>query len=365
MKGKTIKILILDAALLLLSGICLFVCKSLSAPLLSQRAAERWQGGSEMGFAQISCFMNESGKKSVEEIYEFRQTLDSKLTEASIDADNAAQLYRDAWSGFGKITVFGEHGKGDASVTAIGGDYFFFHPMTLVSGGYLSESDLMEDRVVLDRELAWLLYGGYDLAGLTVTINEKPYVIAGVVEREDDFASRDTYTGGAGVFMSYRAYSELADCGIGCYEIVLPQPVEGFAENLMSESFRIGGGEIVNNSGRYSLSSLYKVLKSFGTRSMHTNSVIYPYWENAARCIEDWGSLCLAFAIAFAVFPAVSVFVLAMIWLIRGKNFLSARIPAIVSGKIDKGRSRHYYRGTHEKRSAGAPEQKKEEAFPE
>ena len=75
-------------------------------------------------------------------------------------------VYTDAYCAFGKTSVTGDHGSSDASVIAVGGNYFLFHPLELVSGTYFSESDVMHDRVVLDETLAWKLFGGSNLAGM-------------------------------------------------------------------------------------------------------------------------------------------------------------------------------------------------------
>ena len=36
-----------------------------------------------------------------------------------------------------------------------------------MSGSYFQEGDLMQDLVLLDEELAWILFGSSDLQGLT------------------------------------------------------------------------------------------------------------------------------------------------------------------------------------------------------
>jgi hypothetical protein len=57
------------------------------------------------------------------------------------------------------------------------------------------------------RTLAWKLFGGSNLAGMTVTIGDKPFVVAGVVKRESDKADKAAYDGGAGLYMLYDAYN--------------------------------------------------------------------------------------------------------------------------------------------------------------
>ena len=361
-KKRRLKLLITDAALLLAAVAMLIVCRSLAGTLQSQRAAERWTGESEQRFEQMSCFMSSDDDLTLNDIYTFRQALDKKLVEASLEAADGGALYHDAWSSTGTVKVYGDNGNGDAGVIAVGGDYFFFHPLKLLSGSYISENDLMKDRVVLDKELAWRLFGGTQLEGLTVTINGTQYVVAGVIDREADRASKKAYNGGAGLYMSFEAFSSLSDSengtAIDCYEIVMPQPVDGFAEDVLKTTFKIGGGEIVNNSSRFENGKLWGIVRSFGTRSMHLNSVIYPYWENAARYLEDWCALLFFAAVLLIILPAASALVTLMILLIRGKDYLEDNVPEWTANAIDRGREKRYVRRYGGAHSAPKPEKK-------
>lgn len=76
----------------------------------------------------------------------------------------------------------------------MGGEWFSFHPLTLRSGSYINEDSLMHDQVLLDEKLAWQIFGSYELAGMTVTIGDKPFVVAGVVAIESDKASQKSMT---------------------------------------------------------------------------------------------------------------------------------------------------------------------------
>ena len=113
-----------------------------------------------------------------------------------------------------------------------------------------------------------------------------------------------------------------AATGIQCYEFVMPDPVKNFALSFAKEKFPIGRGEIVNNTERFRLSSLWEKVKSFDERSMQTRGVLYPYWENAARCVEDRAALLLVAAIAALILPVVTVLVLAVHYAVRGKRRL-------------------------------------------
>ena len=84
----------------------------------------------------------------------------------------------------------------------VGGDFFSFHRMFLRSGNYIAESDLMHDRVVLDKELAWKLFGAIEVDGMELEINGKRFIVAGVVERDGDFASSISYPENSGLYMA-------------------------------------------------------------------------------------------------------------------------------------------------------------------
>lgn len=338
---KNLIILALLLALTLGALGCFAGIHALSRMLPSQLAAERWQGESEIDYAQLSCFIPVDETVTLNEIAAFREAAMTRLHEAALDIDTGDEvLMADAWSCTEKVSVSSALGKGEVYATAVGGEYFSFHPIRLISGSYISASDLMQDRALLDEDTAWLLFGSTNIQGMSFKINGVPFLVAGVIEREDDFASKKAYTAGMGIFISYDAYSTLltaasaavpasadtanasAAPGIQCYELVLPNPVKNFALNLVKEKFPIGRGEIVNNTERFTLSNLRSLLKSFDTRSMQTSGVIYPYWENASRGAEDRAVLLLLLGCVLLVPPVITVLILAVRYAVRGKRAL-------------------------------------------
>lgn len=367
-KLKRLALPIAAAILALLCLICLLAYSHLANMLDSQHQAERWQGESEQKFSQLSCYMSVDQKLTLEQVYTFRNAMMTKFHEAALDIDTDAQLFCDAWSTTGKAYVASGQGKGDVSVIAVGGNFFDFHPIRLLSGNYISPDDLMKDRVLLDEDTAWLLFGGTQLEGMSFKVDGVPFVVAGVIEREQDFASLKAYTSGMGIYMCYDAYLSLksggssvqtasstgstgssagstgagtgsdssgstggssggtgsssGSVGIECYEVVMAEPVKGFALGVAKEKFPIGGGVIVDNSSRYSFESILKLVKEFGSRSMQTHGVILPYWENAARCIEDWCLALLIGAMVTGVLPLVLVVIFLVRLFLRGKGKL-------------------------------------------
>lgn len=101
------------------------------------------------------------------------------MIDASLEAPEGGSLYQDAWSGTAtSVAVSGPAGKSNVKTYGVGGDFFLFHPYTLLSGSYIAESDFAQDRVVLDENLAWQLFGSSDVAGMEVTIGERNYPVA-------------------------------------------------------------------------------------------------------------------------------------------------------------------------------------------
>ena len=356
-KRKRLRLLLwADLVLVLVCAACIIAATALADSQTSQKAYERWAGDGDTDFAQVSCYLPENKKLTLNDIYQFKQATRDKLHEAALDIDTELELTNDCWSTVGTTKVTSDRGTADVSVIAVGGDFFSFHPLRLVSGNYLRQSDIMKDRIVIDRELAWRLFGGCELQGMTVYIEGQPFVIAGVIEREDDYASKKAYTAGMGLFMSYEAYNALYDEGIGCYEVVMPEPIDGFAYGVAEEKFPVNGGEIIENSGRFAYGRLMKLAVSFSSRSMQTLGVIYPYWENAARCIEDWCARLVMLATLAALIPCITVAAAVIKLIDRGREVLSDKyIPKIrdsAEEKIRVSQRRRWEKkhGKHEKR---------------
>ena len=272
--------------------------------LESQEAATRWAGTSGVRFAQLSCFRPVGKELTLNDVAQFRSAVETKLTDASIDLETDVKMWVDAFSAKSSLTVQGNKGSIEATAYGIGGQYFTFHPLKLVSGNYISEDDLARDCVVLTRGLAWALFGAVDVAGMTVSVGGKPYLVSGVVDMEDDAASLAAGAGGQCLYVHYDALYQTTDTKIDCYEIVLADPISSFAKNIVTESFPTGG-EIVENSARYGLGRILDIILDFGRRSMNTSGILYPYWENAARYTEDMMALMLVFAAVSVLTPLV------------------------------------------------------------
>ena len=315
---------LLAAALTLGCLVCVWRVQVLKDLLPDQHAAERWQGESGMDFDQLSFFMTRDQKLSLDQLYSFRTAMYNKLEEASLKPKENSGLLLDAWSALDTVRVANGGRGGEVQVIPVGGDFFEIHPLRLLNGNYLEPNDVMDDRVLLDRETAWLLFGGTELSGMSLTVEGAPFIVAGVYEHAADRFSRRADGDGMRIYMSYAAFERLLPekAGITCYELVMADPVRGFARTAAAEKFPLKSAESVENTGRFSAERLYALLKNRGTRSMRTDSAVYPAWENAARGAEDQAARLFAAAIVLGVLPVVLLTVYAVRLLRHGRRRL-------------------------------------------
>lgn len=279
--------------------------------LSDQRAAQRWDDTGRS--AQVSCYFAEDIAVDEMQIMsfekQFEKLLMENLSQEETQKNNGSRLYVDAYSSLGTITLTSEKGKlENVTAVGIGGDFFLFHPLQLLSGQYFSGNDLMKDALIVDEDAAWQLFGSSDIAGKSVTIDGVPHYIAGVVRRQEGRFAESAGIQKTVVYVSYETLSTYGDViGIGNYEITAPNPVKHFVYTAVKEKLGVSENDmvVVENTSRYSIEALLSVILDFGTRSMQYSAVKLPFWENIARGYEDVMALVLIFQFLLLLIPAV------------------------------------------------------------
>ena len=149
-----------------------------------QYPEKRWSADNKP-FSYVAAYFPATSCITDNEIKGFESEHITALKEASLEAEGDARQFIDAYS-FDSTTEItrdkNSRSPVNVNVTVIGGDFFFFHPMQLLSGSYISENDTMDDLIVLDDYTAWLLYGGSDIAGKSVLIEGNRFFVSGVVK---------------------------------------------------------------------------------------------------------------------------------------------------------------------------------------
>ena len=281
--------------------------------LPDQHAAERWD--KEGNAAQVSCYFAENAVVDEFQIMSFRKQFENRLMEIlpqeqTIKTDER-RLFADAYSSMGTITVTSDKGQlSEVTAVGIGGDFFLFHPLQLVSGQYFSGNDLMKDSIIIDEEAAWQLFGSGNIAGKSVMIGEVPHYIAGVIKRPEGRFEESAGLDKTVVYVSLETLSAYGNGGrISSYEIVAPNPVKHFVYTAIKENLGVAESDmiVVENSSRYSVEALIPVVLDFGTRSMQHAAVQLPYWENIARGWEDVMAMVTLWQGILLVIPAIII----------------------------------------------------------
>lgn len=300
------------------SLILFFVLSMISSAIIAkqdtQQAALRW---SETGdVSQISCFFSVNAYVTEDFLEEFSHKVDMALQEAAVESvseNPGARLWTDAYSASGTISITGSIGSITTDVIGIGGDFFLFHPIQLLSGSYFSGNDLMQDYCILDELAAWKLFGSNDIAGQVVEIGGVSHIVTGVVKHKTGNLQEAAGLDDMLVYVSYDSLQKYGtNNGINHYEIVMPNPVKDFAYNYVNENIGISEKEveIVENSNRYSAWNRVKQIGKLPTRAMNGKAIIYPYWENVARANEDILAFIMLGELIFLGFPSIVVLII-------------------------------------------------------
>lgn len=294
----------------------------------TQNMAKRWS--KDGGVSQVSCFFSQNAAVDENTIKAFEHSLDAALKEASIvsESPNAnARLWADAYSSTGKLTLVSTGGQVETNVIGVGGDFFLFHRLQLVNGSYFAGSDLMQDKIVVDEDTAWQLFGSNDIVGQQVTINGIPHLICGVIKRDSGRLNDLAGNGSSIVYVSYDTLQKNLsargqNAAINHYEIVMPNPVKDFALGIVKAQIGVEENEmeLVENTTRFGLLPLLQIIGDFGMRSMNGKAIIYPYWENIARGYEDILAFILVFRILLILYPMV-ILVIFLVYLWKHRTW--------------------------------------------
>jgi hypothetical protein len=274
-----------------------------AAPLGSLKA-------SEMGYSQVSAFLAKGTRFGYESMMRLRQGLEEKYIADGIEAEkDGARLWIDAASGTGSAAVTGgKAGSSAVTVTGIMGDFFFFHPAKLVSGQYINTSEASKDYVMLDLNAAWRVFGGYDVAGMTVEVGGIPCVVAGVFEKPSGDEAESS------IYASFELLEKISPAAeLTALDFVLSTPISGYGiqavEGLLT-AVPAAERVLIENSLRFTRGSMLAMLGDLGTYVERKNAVALPYWENAAREEALRGAVFLLLSLVFAALPLIAVIIL-------------------------------------------------------
>lgn len=299
------KTLVLAAFVLCTILLCC-IERGITGSLPTQKLAERWS--KEEDFAQIACYFTEEAYFSEDQILSVQRSLVTAMEEASITSENenGGRNWIDAYSTQGQLMIGSSRGSMEVRAFGVGGDFFQFHPLTLLDGNYFDVADENEDGVIIDENVAWQLFGSNNVSGMEVEINGTVYPVRGVVRSDMGIFSEAVNEGAATIYVSYGVLEgEGGSLPVDCYEVLIASPVKGFGKDAVTNALGMEEAyyELIECSARFDLAHRFDVIKNFGIRSMTTKNIVFPYWENRARGYEDISALFLVLEIICMIYP--------------------------------------------------------------
>ncbi len=280
-------------------------------------AKDRWASADSVyPFAQLAVYFDASAAVDLNTVQLARMEIIKELESNAIVTPDGAAPFVDAYSGETTVSLSTGRERLFVTATVCGGDFFFFHPITLTDGSYFDEDSPNANTLILDEYAAWQLFGATEVAGMDVILDGQPFRVAGVAESPDDPTEKAAYGETPRVFIHYAGFRLVNGFDkTTCYEIVMPNPIDDFAKNMVATRFRIRDDAknacIYDFTTRFSFDTLLSASDGYFSRVMRWDSVVPPYWENIARVAEN-KAIVLAFLAAVAGIAAIIGFVVSV-----------------------------------------------------
>ncbi|MBR5365056.1 MAG: ABC transporter permease [Clostridia bacterium] len=306
LKASGIVALVMLGALLVV-GLLELVVLSMRGRLGFLDAGKRWSANGDR-FAVVSLYAEQSAGLTGDDAVGWARSIDAGLLEASITPKEGASSWAYCYAADDTLSVKGPKGTVSAKTLAVGGEFFVFHPLAFkYGGGFLSDESIPRG-VVLDRDLAWRVYGAENIIGMTVEIGGEEFVIVGIAERESKSGPyKRAYGDTPRLYMSYAGYRKVGEANVTSFEAALPNPVTGFAANIFTDKVRTDESRSVIRevTDRFSLKNRFANMKELSYAWVSVNKIEYPYWENEARVYDYRAAVLMIFEVTAA---AVAVF---------------------------------------------------------
>ena len=280
-------------------------------------AGDRWSADGTR-YATFARY-DEAGMFSEDEAQHAAVNIDDKLIQASITPNENARSWTYAYSTETQVGFTGPKSTVTANVTVCGGDFIVFHPFRFTYGTFFLNDASNPMGVVLDRDLAWKLFGAENIIGMTLSYGDIEYTVVGIAEQESyDGIYGETYGSTPRAYMSYAGYRKLGmeDAPVTVFEATLPNPVSGFGLDIFENCLGKTGDSVTVSevSERYTVARRWERIGDLKYSLTKMNQIKYPFWENEARVYDYLSSvmtviqLVLLIAAALCLLAAVISF---------------------------------------------------------
>lgn len=282
-------------------------------------AGKRWASDGER-FAVITMYCEDESAVSADTAESWVNRIDNALLNSSVSPKNeSARSWTYTYIAEDNLRVTGPMGSANAEIMAAGGDFFVFHSMKFTYGSAFLNDKSNPMGVVIDRDLAWKLFGAENIVGMTLTINNIEFTVVGIAEKESSNGIfGDTYGDSQRLYMNYAGYVKVAgdENHVTMFETALPNSVKSFAMNIFTGAVSINEDTSVVQevTDRFSITNRFNNMKTLKYSSIRENKIEFPYWENEAKVYDFFCAVIMIFEVALTAI-CISSFIISFITL--------------------------------------------------
>lgn len=280
--------------------VCSFPAGQYFIGIVDNQNLEATFGRDGSRYKRISVFFSRKSEMDKSSIMQLRNKLTEQLFNSpSVETEEKKSIFMDAYEGTEPIEISYQSNFEQANASFVGGHYFEFHSMSFLSGNKFSEEDLMQDKAVISEALSFALFGSSDSVGKTIWVNEKGIFICGVVKEKKGWIPRLANADTKKIYLPYALAEQLGcNLSLSSYEILLPEPLEGFAGKTVEDALSINRYNreasmqekeisILEETTRFRTMRLLQTGLSLHERTMKKIPIAFPDWENERIIVEN------------------------------------------------------------------------------
>ena len=312
---KVLKASLICAAVLIgclaLLGVFELCVKGLENRLTFLDAGKRWSASGER-YAVITLYCEKEAGVAADQVGQWAYSMDAALLQSSVTPSENGRSWAYCYGTETAVTAVGPKGSASAETLAVGGDFFVFHPLSFPFGSPFLNDNTNPNGVVLDRNLAWKLFGAENVVGMEMTINDVDFTVVGITGPESgNRVYKTTYGDSPRMYMSFAGYEKVmgAGCPVTLFEAALPNAVKSFALGIFNSAVSVSeeAAVVTEATDRFSLTNRFRNMQSLSYSWIRPNTIELPYWENEARVCDYRAAVMMIFEVALAAVGGASL----------------------------------------------------------
>lgn len=245
--------------------------------------------------------------------------INSYSEEYGLSMQETSEKIIDTYNGIEKFIFNNNDIYCNVETLVVGEHFFAFHNLPLVSGAYFIESNDSTNKVIINKALAYKLFGAYNVSGLTIMCDGRLLYICGVVDDMVPYVDNALNNNIPRAYILYDNYiMDDKETSIISYELMYEESIDGLFEKIIKENILYENDDeeneikyvIYNENKRFSIfninNNVSELIKGFDIE----NGFTINYWQKRAKLysiVEMCVFLLLAYILIGVVYNLVEI----------------------------------------------------------